>query len=100
MADQPGEVLPRFVELADDDDGRRLWLCARTLLRLIASTNVEIPEVLLVSLHLRSNEPMGTLWIVAGAEGHFNQEHARVAAKLASFVGIAIRMLQTERRLG
>jgi hypothetical protein len=149
MADQPGEVLPRFVELAmtmtdsvsaglsllegapapgvfrwrylqgrlSEFEGRtaprHFSPCGVTLERnspvlalrperyyeWIAETNVDIPEVLLVPLYRCGNEPMGTLWIVGGAEGHFNQEHARIAAELASFVGIAIKMLQTEHRL-
>lgn len=65
----------------------------------IADTGVDIPEVLLVPLHVHGKEPMGTLWIVAGVEGHLNREHARIATELASFVGIALRMLTTEQRL-
>lgn len=65
----------------------------------IAATGVDIPEVLLVPLYIHGKEPMGTLWIVAGAEGHLNREHARIATELASFVGIALKMLQTESRL-
>lgn len=149
MAHHPGEVLPRFVELAMKmTDGVSAGLslfeekpapgvfrwcylqgrlaafengiaprdfspCGITLDRnspvlasrperyydWIAATNVEIPEVLLVPLHLRGNEPMGTLWILGEEEGHFNREHARIATELASFVGIAIKMLQTERSL-
>ncbi|HET9445272.1 MAG TPA: HWE histidine kinase domain-containing protein [Steroidobacteraceae bacterium] len=65
----------------------------------IAATGVDIPEVLLVPLHMHGKEPMGTLWIVAASEGQLNREHARIAAELASFVGIALRMLSTEQRL-
>jgi two-component sensor histidine kinase len=42
---------------------------------------------------------MGTLWIVAEEEGHFDVQHARVATELASFVGIAFKMLRTEKHL-
>ena len=65
----------------------------------IAATGVDIPEVLLVPLHVHGKEPMGTLWIVAAVEGHLNREHARIATELASFVGIALKMLKTESRL-
>lgn len=65
----------------------------------IAATGVDIPEVLLVPLHVHGKEPVGTLWIVAGVEGQLNREHARIAAELASFVGIALRMLSTGQRL-
>lgn len=65
----------------------------------LAEHNVSLPEVLLVPLHIRSNEPTGTLWIVSDEDGHFHREHARVATELASFVAIALRMVQTEQRL-
>jgi two-component sensor histidine kinase len=58
-----------------------------------------VPEVLLVPLCLGGKKPLGTLWIVSGQEGHFDRGHARVATELASFVGIALRMLQSEQRL-
>jgi two-component sensor histidine kinase len=65
----------------------------------IAEANIVVPEVLLVPFYLGSAEPMGTLWIVAEHEGHFQAEHARIATELASFVGIALKMLRTEKRL-
>jgi hypothetical protein len=52
-----------------------------------------------VPLCLGGKKPLGTLWIVSGQEGHFDRGHARVATELASFVGIALRMLQSEQRL-
>lgn len=58
-----------------------------------------VPEVLLVPLYLGGAEPLGTLWIVSDREGHFDSGHAQVAAELASFVGIALRMLRSEQRL-
>ena len=65
----------------------------------ISDAGIVVPEVLLVPLYLGGVEPLGTLWIVAAAEGHFDRGHARVAAELASFVGIALKMAQTEKRL-
>lgn len=65
----------------------------------IADANIVVPEVLLVPLFLGDLEPMGTLWIVAGDEGHFHAEHARIATELASFVGVAVKLLRTEQRL-
>jgi two-component sensor histidine kinase len=65
----------------------------------IAAASVVMPEVLLVPLYVHGKEPMGTLWIVAPVEGRLNREHARIATELASFVGIALRMLTTEHRL-
>jgi two-component sensor histidine kinase len=65
----------------------------------IAATGVDIPEVLLVPLHVHGKQPLGTLWIVAGEEGHLNREHARIATELASFVGIALKMLASGKRL-
>jgi two-component sensor histidine kinase len=65
----------------------------------IADANITVPEVLLVPLYLGGKNPLRTLWIVSGQEGHFDRGHARVAMELASFVGIALRMLQSEQRL-
>jgi two-component sensor histidine kinase len=65
----------------------------------ISDAHIVVPEVLLVPLYLGSKEPLGTLWIVAPAEGHFDSGHARVMTELATFVGIAVRMLQSEQRL-
>ena len=65
----------------------------------IADANIVVPEVLLVPLYIGSEAPLGTLWIVSDKTGHFDSGHARVMAELASFVGIALRMLQTEQRL-
>lgn len=149
MAEQPEEVLPRFVALAmeltdgvsaglslfephpepgvfrwrylqgvlarfeDATTPRDFSPCGITLdvngpvLSLhperfydwIADAGIIVPEVLLVPLYIGDSEPMGTLWIVADGVGHFNSEHARVATELASFVGIALKMLRAERRL-
>jgi hypothetical protein len=51
-----------------------------------------VPELLLVPLYLGGKVPLGTLWIVADEEGHFDSGHARVMTEVASFVGIALRM--------
>lgn len=65
----------------------------------ISEANIVVPEVLLVPLYLGGKAPLGTLWIVSDKEGHFDSGHARVMTELASFVGIALRMLQSEQRL-
>jgi two-component sensor histidine kinase len=65
----------------------------------ISDANIIVPEVLLVPLHLGGTEPLGTLWIVADREGHFDSGDARVASELASFAGIALRMVKTESHL-
>jgi two-component sensor histidine kinase len=149
MADQPEEVLPRFVDLALEMTGgvsaglslyeenprpgvfrwtylkgllapfngattpREFSPCGITLdqnapvLSLhpervydwIADANIIVPEVLLVPLYLGGKEPLGTLWIVSPREGHFDSGHARAMTELATFVGIALRMVRTEQRL-
>jgi two-component sensor histidine kinase len=149
MANQPEEVLPRFVDLAMQMTGgiaagislyeenpapgvfrwrylrgslapfengitpRNFSPCGITLdqncpvltrhpekvYNWISDANIVLPEVLLVPLYLGSEEPMGTLWIVSDQENHFDSGHARMATELASFVGIALRMLRTEKRL-
>lgn len=149
MADNPDEVLPRFVDLAmeiaggvsaglslyetDPSPGVFRWRylrgalspfdgattprnfspCGVTLdqngpvLSLhperfydwISEAEIIVPEVLLVPLYLKGSEPLGTLWIVAEREGHFTRAHARAMTELASFVSIALRMLDSEHRL-
>lgn len=82
--DQNRPVLSRHPERAYD------W---------IANANIVVPEVLLVPLRVEGSEPVGTLWVVSEKEGHFHREHARAIAELASFVGIALRVLRTESQL-
>jgi two-component sensor histidine kinase len=65
----------------------------------ISDAKIVVPEVLLVPLYLGGKEPLGTLWIVSDKEDHFDIGHARVMTELAAFVGIALRMLNTESRL-
>ncbi|NIJ47779.1 sensor histidine kinase [Rhizomicrobium electricum] len=65
----------------------------------IADAGIAVPEALLVPLHFSGSEPIGTLWIIAAEEGHFNAGHARAAAELAHFAGIAVRMLESQRQL-
>lgn len=65
----------------------------------ISDANIVVPEVLLVPLHIGSAEPIGTLWIVSGREGHFDAEHARIAEELAAFVSIALQMVKTQQHL-
>ncbi|MGI8706050.1 MAG: sensor histidine kinase [Sphingomicrobium sp.] len=65
----------------------------------IAAENITIPEVLLVPLHVGSDEPLGTLWVVADAAGHFRKEDAGVTTELARFVAIALRMIGSEKQL-
>ena len=65
----------------------------------IAEAGISVPEVLLVPLFIRAREPLGTLWIVSDEEEHFDSGDARVATELSTFVGLALRMLQTERSL-
>lgn len=65
----------------------------------IAEKNLAMPELLLVPLYLGGEAPLGTLWIVSDEQNHFDSGHARVMTELASFVGIALRMRQSEQRL-
>ena len=148
MADQPEEVLPRFVDLAMEitggvsaglslyeenpapgvfrwqylrgvlavqrrDNTAQFQSCGITLDRngpvlgvhpervytWIADANITVPEVLLVPLYLGGQAPLGTLWIVSDKRGNFDSGHARAVTELASFVGIALRMLRSEQRL-
>jgi GAF domain-containing protein len=63
----------------------------------IREANISVPEVLLVPLVVKGRAAIGTLWIVASSTHHFNGEHARLMTELAAFVGVALRMVQTEK---
>ncbi len=66
----------------------------------VAQIDMELPEVLLVPLHLKGGDvPIGTLWMVSDTYGHFDGGDARALTELASFVGTALRILRTEERL-
>ena len=65
----------------------------------ISEANIVVPEVLLVPLYIGSDDPLGTLWIVADEVGQFDKIHARAVTELAKFVGIALRMVNSERQL-
>jgi two-component sensor histidine kinase len=65
----------------------------------IADAGIAVPEVLLVPLFVGPSEPLGTLWIVAREGEQFHSDHARAMSELASFAGIALRMIRTEEKL-
>jgi two-component sensor histidine kinase len=93
----PRDFSPCGVTL--DRDGPVLVSHPERLYDWIADANIEVPEVLLIPLHLDDDKPLGTLWIVSDEEGHFDSGHARIATELASFVDIALAMLRAEERL-
>jgi two-component sensor histidine kinase len=63
----------------------------------ISQAGIVVPEVLLVPLFLGGKLPLGTLWVVADQPEHFDSGDARVLTELASFVDLALRMLETEQ---
>ncbi len=65
----------------------------------LQDANVSLPECLLVPLYLGADEPLGTLWIVSEAEGHFDGRHADALADLAGFAGLALRMAADQQKL-
>jgi len=65
----------------------------------IAEAGIVAPEVLLLPLYIGSKEPLGTLWIVSEKEGHFDAGHARAMTELATFVGAALSLNESQRRL-
>jgi two-component sensor histidine kinase len=82
--DQLGPILMAYPERAYD------W---------IRDANITVPEVLLVPLAREGEEPIGTLWIVAEEGHHFDAGHARVMTELASFAGLALKMINAENQL-
>ncbi len=65
----------------------------------LVEAGIALPECLLVPLYIGGAMPLGTLWIVSPSEGHFDSGHARIMTELASFAGIALRMVSTEEQL-
>jgi two-component sensor histidine kinase len=65
----------------------------------IADAGIVVPEVLLVPLYIGSEDPLGTLWIVAEDEGHFHKGHVETATALAQFAGQALKMIRDKERL-
>lgn len=82
-----------------DEDGPVLMECPERVYDWIRDANISVPEVLLVPLVVKGREAIGTLWVVASDTHHFDSEHARLMTELASFVGVALRMVQTEKHL-
>lgn len=64
----------------------------------IAAEKLVLPEVLLVPLVVDADEPLGTLWMVADEKDHFDRGDARAATELATFAGIALRMIRQSER--
>ena len=58
-----------------------------------------VSELLLVPLQSKGAAPLGALWVIAKEAGHFDSGHARAMGELATFAAIALRMIQSEKRL-
>ena len=65
----------------------------------IADAGIGAPELLLVPLFVKDGGQLGTLWVVAREGAQFDRGHVRVLTELATFTGIALRMIQSEQRL-
>jgi two-component sensor histidine kinase len=65
----------------------------------LQEANVSIPECLLVPIYRGADEPLGTLWLIAKEEGHFDANHAELATEMASFAGVALRLAEHDRQL-
>lgn len=64
----------------------------------IAAEHLVLPEVLLVPLTVGAENPLGTLWVVADAEGHFDSGDAQTMTDLAAFVGMALLVQNREEQ--
>lgn len=58
-----------------------------------------VSELLLVPLQSKAAAPLGALWVIGKAAGHFDSGHARAMSELASFAAVALRMIQAEEQL-
>ncbi len=95
-ATTPRDFSPCGVTL--DEDKAILTRHSELMYPWIADVNVVLPEVLLVPLH-KGAEQLGTLWVVSDELSHFNKAHVDAITEVAAFVGVALRMHQTEVRL-
>lgn len=96
-AETPRDDSPCGVTL---DEARPVLSChPERFYQWISGAGIIVPEVLLVPLHFAGAEPIGTLWVVAEREGHFNGQHARALSDLAHFAGIAVRMARAQEDL-
>jgi len=96
-ATTPRDFSPCGITL--DHDQPTLARHAERYYSWISDVKIVVPEVLLVPLHRGSEEQLGTIWIVSDQTDHFNRAHARQITELASFVSIALRMMETESQL-
>ncbi|HEX3754679.1 MAG TPA: HWE histidine kinase domain-containing protein [Rhizomicrobium sp.] len=85
--------------IAMDGTGPQLSHYPERVFTWIKDAGISLPEVLHIPLYLNRKKALGTLWVVADNPGHFDAEHARATEELASFVSIALRIMETERRL-
>jgi len=98
-----GATTPRFYSPCGITlDQRKPILVQRPerVYRWLQDANVSLPECLLVPLYRGADEPLGTLWLVSKEEGHFDANHAEIATEMASFVGLALRIAEHDRKLG
>ena len=96
-ATTPRHDLPCGVCL--DQQGAILMQHPERVYDWIRDANITVPEVLLVPLLIKGGTQLGTLWVVA-REGHaFDSGHVRILTELATFTGIALRMIQSEDNL-
>jgi two-component sensor histidine kinase len=97
-----GTTTPRFYSPCGITlDQRRPILLARPerAYTWLQEANISIPECLLVPLYRGADEPLGTLWLIAKAEGHFDANHAEIATEMASFAGLALRVAEHDRQI-
>jgi two-component sensor histidine kinase len=97
-----GETAPRFFSPCGVTiDQRKPVLVQRPerVYTWLQDANVSLPECLLVPLYRGADEPLGTLWLVAKNEGHFDANHAEIATEMASFAGLALRMADHDSQL-
>ncbi|MGE3987083.1 sensor histidine kinase [Pseudorhodoplanes sp.] len=82
-----------------DQEGAILMERPERVYDWISDANISVPEVLLVPLFIKGGTPLGTLWVVARVGQPFDSGHARILTELATFTGIALRMIQSEEKL-
>ncbi len=98
-----GRTTPRFTSpcgLCLEEGGPVLIAFPEKLCSDYAVPGLVSYEALLVPIYLAGSKPLGALWVISHEEDHgFDGVDARVLGELASFAGIALKMIRDTRAL-
>jgi GAF domain-containing protein len=65
----------------------------------LSDAGISLSEVLLVPIHDGSIEPIGTLWVVSSAQGHFTNSDALLLEELADICRLGLQLSWTSEKV-